>query len=356
MDRAEFGHVFRLHADASSYNKFRINSEGWRVRAGFTARAPSVHSADLLVVDQVVMSKTARRLSAGFMTSGPLSTGGTGAESACECSHVSFPGRDGALRAAALRPFMRSVGSESCASRDSLRSIVVTPFSIPQFTIPKLAVQQRHPCCARGRVTQPGGDTTTWKHTEHLANPLHLSSSVSTSSSSSSSLFSSSPAFGRKARRSISDPADNRRRTCVRCISCTFMENDQCSDPVTRGALSLPHLAKITTPYGFVTLSQSPQMANEEELFLQNDYQSWTKDKKNMPLRTLRVETKSNASGRTLSQQSRTNADSLQVSRGIGSSEASVRSGSFPPPATASRPNQSFWGVLRKHLSNRKSI
>ncbi|KAF7243916.1 C2 calcium-dependent domain-containing protein 4C [Varanus komodoensis] len=39
------------------------------------------------------------------------------------------------------------------------------------------------------------------------------------------------------------------------------------SDPVTRAALSLPHLPKITTPYGFLTLGESPNIRRKESLF-----------------------------------------------------------------------------------------
>ncbi|CAN0345434.1 unnamed protein product [Bubo scandiacus] len=43
------------------------------------------------------------------------------------------------------------------------------------------------------------------------------------------------------------------------------------SDPATRAALSLPHLSKITTPYGFVTLGESPNTRRKESLFFQHD-------------------------------------------------------------------------------------
>lgn len=43
------------------------------------------------------------------------------------------------------------------------------------------------------------------------------------------------------------------------------------SDPETRAALSLPHLSKITTPYGFLTLGESPNTRRKESLFFQHD-------------------------------------------------------------------------------------
>lgn len=41
------------------------------------------------------------------------------------------------------------------------------------------------------------------------------------------------------------------------------------SDRVTQAALSLPHLAKITTPYGFLTLGESPKVHRKESLFFE---------------------------------------------------------------------------------------
>ncbi|XP_075431619.1 uncharacterized protein LOC142468872 [Ascaphus truei] len=43
------------------------------------------------------------------------------------------------------------------------------------------------------------------------------------------------------------------------------------SDPATRAALSLPHLPKITTPYGFLTLGESPNIRRKESLFFDHD-------------------------------------------------------------------------------------
>ncbi|GAB0202751.1 C2 calcium-dependent domain-containing protein 4C-like [Grus japonensis] len=43
------------------------------------------------------------------------------------------------------------------------------------------------------------------------------------------------------------------------------------SDPATRAAFSFPHLSKITTPYGFLTLGESPNTRRKESLFFQHD-------------------------------------------------------------------------------------
>lgn len=45
-------------------------------------------------------------------------------------------------------------------------------------------------------------------------------------------------------------------------------------DQVTRAALSLLHLRKITTPYGFVSLGESPHVTKEEALFFQVEFAS----------------------------------------------------------------------------------
>lgn len=43
------------------------------------------------------------------------------------------------------------------------------------------------------------------------------------------------------------------------------------SDPPTRAALSLLHLPKVTTPYGFLTLGESPSIRRRESLFFDSD-------------------------------------------------------------------------------------
>jgi hypothetical protein len=78
-----------------------------------------------------------------------------------------------------------------------------------------------------------------------------------------------------------------------------FLEPEQCPDPTTRAALSLPHLAKVTTPYGFVTLSQSPQMVNEEALLFQAGLRRLHKDEDSVHHRTRAIHIKHNASRRS---------------------------------------------------------
>lgn len=57
------------------------------------------------------------------------------------------------------------------------------------------------------------------------------------------------------------------------CRSDTVIDAkmDDIPDPGTRAAFSLPHLPKITTPYGFMALGESPHVTKEEALFFQLD-------------------------------------------------------------------------------------
>ncbi|KAJ8398496.1 hypothetical protein AAFF_G00427510 [Aldrovandia affinis] len=49
------------------------------------------------------------------------------------------------------------------------------------------------------------------------------------------------------------------------------LAREDLSDPVSRAALSLPHLPKITTPYGFLTLGESPSVRRRESLFFEDE-------------------------------------------------------------------------------------
>lgn len=50
-----------------------------------------------------------------------------------------------------------------------------------------------------------------------------------------------------------------------------YMPREDLVDPTTRAAMSLPHLPKITTPYGFLTLGESPCVRRRESLFFKDD-------------------------------------------------------------------------------------
>ncbi|XP_022529291.1 C2 calcium-dependent domain-containing protein 4C-like [Astyanax mexicanus] len=122
--------------------------------------------------------------------------------------------------------------AQPVASRHvSLREMVLTPARVPPFTIP--------PLCA---VTRPGRCSA-----------------------------------GGGSRRNTLPASAHSLRYNSRCccpfsaLSLTDLEPHSCalSDPGTRAAMSLPHLAKITTPYGFITLGESPCVRRRESLFFQ---------------------------------------------------------------------------------------
>ncbi|XP_039552712.1 C2 calcium-dependent domain-containing protein 4B-like [Passer montanus] len=94
---------------------------------------------------------------------------------------------------------------------------VVTPDRIPQFVIPPLGIHKERRCSGKG---------TAWRSSwDPAARDEHGSNSPSWNS-----------------------PSSN-------------------PDPTAWAALSLPHLPKVTTPYGFVTLGRSPQVTSEEAFF-----------------------------------------------------------------------------------------
>lgn len=149
-----------------------------------------------------------------------------------------------------------SLGSETRTSRENIFPNILTPDSIPQFTIPSLSVQNG--LRAPDRELQE----------DYSESEEGSGCSVTEPDSSASS-----PGLGlvpsdRRAERSVSDPLSQRRSYLQRegSYPCSYTEAQHCLDPASRAALSLPHLAKVTTPYGFVTLGQSPQMASEEWL------------------------------------------------------------------------------------------
>ncbi|XP_023798701.1 C2 calcium-dependent domain-containing protein 4C-like [Cyanistes caeruleus] len=97
---------------------------------------------------------------------------------------------------------------------------VVTPDRIPQFIIPSLDTHKKRRCSGKAAGQLEG---TAWRSWEPAVQDEH--------GSNSSTFNSSNP------------------------------------DPTAWAALSLPHLPKVTTPYGFVTLARSPQVTGEEVFF-----------------------------------------------------------------------------------------
>ncbi|KAG2465703.1 C2 calcium-dependent domain-containing protein 4A-like [Polypterus senegalus] len=68
-----------------------------------------------------------------------------------------------------------------------------------------------------------------------------------------------------------SGESEERESLCKKQSLRTFDSELEHSDPATRAALSLPHLTKITTPYGFLALGESPNIRRKESLFFESD-------------------------------------------------------------------------------------
>ncbi|XP_027647419.1 C2 calcium-dependent domain-containing protein 4C-like [Falco rusticolus] len=108
---------------------------------------------------------------------------------------------------------------------------VVTPDRIPQFTIPSLDNHKKQRRSGKGKGQLVG---TAWRSGWDSTAEDEHGVPGSMSSCSNAGLAAAAQAM---------------------------------PDPSARAALSLPHLPKVTTPYGFVTLGQSPQVTSEEALF-----------------------------------------------------------------------------------------
>lgn len=105
---------------------------------------------------------------------------------------------------------------------------VVTPDRIPQFIIPSLDIHRKQRCSGKGEGQLEGMGQL------------------------------------EGAWRSSCDPAVQDEHGSN---SSSFNSSCSKSDPTAWAALSLPHLPKVTTPYGFVTLGRSPQVTREEAFF-----------------------------------------------------------------------------------------
>ncbi|KAL6107754.1 uncharacterized protein ACO6RY_18460 [Pungitius sinensis] len=162
-----------------------------------------------------------------------------------------------------------SPGSDFRASRESVYSNILTPGTIPQFTIPTLSVQSSL------RSLDGAKDAGS---TGGLGSPAPSPSSTSPAGLAPVGL-------DRGAERSASASLAKRRSLLQREVSCpcTNAEAQHCLDPASRAAFSLPHLTKVTTPYGFVTLSQSPQMASEGALLSQAGQRRPNRDEETAP-------------------------------------------------------------------------
>lgn len=232
-------------------------------------------------------------------------------------------------------------GSDFQTSRENLFPNILTPDSIPQFTIPSLSVQSSLRSLDQEDLSESeessggsGADPSSSLPTSSAGSALSSSSGLSLAPSD------------RRAARSISDPFIQRsfpHRDASR--PCPYTDVQHCLDPASRAALSLPHLAKVTTPYGFITLSQSPQMASEEALRCPAGLWRLSK-KEDTAERTVDVRGKSSAPS----------ADKLKPSveatdlRSAASAERAGEPGGPPARTSQHKCKKRFYEIIRKHF------
>ncbi|KAL8177750.1 UNVERIFIED_CONTAM: hypothetical protein K2H54_017942 [Gekko kuhli] len=142
-----------------------------------------------------------------------------------------------------VRPQSRSTLKQN--SRDVFK-YMMTPDRIPEFIIPSLDILQEHRLFGKKGAS---GDPAP------------------------------GPQVVVKDRRKGSDlppRKDSTQPTSLPCCSSTEMGSqvEDIQDQFTWAALSLPHLPKITTPYGFVSLGESPHVTKEEAVFFRVDFAS----------------------------------------------------------------------------------
>lgn len=155
-------------------------------------------------------------------------------------------------------------------------NIVMTPDRIPKFFIPSL--DREHISFQQ----EPEEDTTKISLERGVSDEVFQKHRTTRSKSES---------YIRKDALCKGESLDRRGTLCFteRIIFPGDLERAaRHSDPATRAALSLPHLSKITTPYGFLTLGESPNTRRKESLFFQHDSEELkillTPRKKTMPL------------------------------------------------------------------------
>ncbi|XP_041648078.1 uncharacterized protein LOC121512730 [Cheilinus undulatus] len=260
-----------------------------------------------------------------------------------------------------------SLGSDFQTSRESIFPNILTPDSIPQFTIPSLSVQN-----SLISLDREEEDT---ELEEGLGDSgIELESSLYSSTSSKLSSSVSFPGASlilsdRKAERSVSDPLAQRKSHLQREVSYSSSHTDaqHCLDPASRAALSLPHLTKVTTPYGFVTLSQSPQMVSEEALLCQAGLRRLNKEEETVCClskapRTGAVDNKGGSSHppgdkKRLSKDSTESHHKDRVAKGeMKASSANTTNAAVSFSATQRQQDgklkRSFYNVLKKHFAS----
>lgn len=241
----------------------------------------------------------------------------------------------------------KSLGSfEWQASRENIYPNILTPDSIPQFTIPSLALQSSFRSLDRDAQVE-------LSEVSEVRGRLETELDSSSSCSSSSSLGLSLLLSERRAERSVSDPYSRRRSLLQREVSnpCSYDQDQHCLDPASRAAFSLPHLAKVTTPYGFVTLSQSPQMADEEALLCQAAMRRFHKGEDHVG------SSNKDQEGQRVNEVKDHQTGDKQERKDSADVESSSEGGGVPPTQTGSsshKPKKRFYELIRKHFTSHR--
>ncbi|XP_072920419.1 uncharacterized protein [Hemitrygon akajei] len=136
-------------------------------------------------------------------------------------------------------------------------SVMVTPDRIPKFFIPSLDV---HTPGGQPTEVEEGGQSPAL-----LLQPREEGSRRARSPTGSSSRSDCTPVRGSPLQRPPASCGDGA------LLAGELERAADHSDPATRAALSLPHLQKITTPYGFPALGEIPHIRRKESLFFERD-------------------------------------------------------------------------------------
>ncbi|XP_064496960.1 uncharacterized protein LOC135406575 [Pseudopipra pipra] len=138
-------------------------------------------------------------------------------------------------------------------------NIVMTPDRIPKFFIPSLDIEHV------SFQQEPEEDTIENSPEREVSDEIVQKRRTTRSKSDS---------YIRKETMCQGESLDRRGTLCF-TDQMAFPEDLERAahhcDPATRAAFSLPHLSKITTPYGFLTLGESPNTRRKESLFFQHD-------------------------------------------------------------------------------------
>lgn len=142
---------------------------------------------------------------------------------------------------------------------EDIFNIVMTPDRIPKFFIPSLDIEHI------SFQQEPEEDSTESSPERRVSKEIVQKRRTTRSKSES---------YIRKETMCKEESLERRETLCF-TDQISFPEDleraaDHC-DPATRAAFSLPHLSKITTPYGFLTLGESPNTRRKESLFFQPD-------------------------------------------------------------------------------------